>query len=151
MGININDRQVFSADVLGFVLGWERKIGQGSSINRLSINLLVFLVGDITGVLLFLHLLGGDHCLLVNLALGHFGSRLDLLGLLLILALLLRTPAGAGVHAALVAVALHSTCTPRGAGIGDPCPDAGFLAFQKFPEGNSEEMSERNRYLNYNI
>lgn len=142
MGTNINeDRRVLSADVLGFVLGWERKIGRGSSINRLSINLLVFLVGDITGVLLFLHLLGGDHGLLVNL--GHFGSRLDLLGLLLILALLLGATAGAGVHAALVAVALHSTSTPRGAGIGDPCPDAGFLAFQKFPEGtrsNSEEM-----------
>lgn len=143
MGVNINEDQgqVFSADVLGFVLGWGRKIGRGSSINRLSINWLVFLVGDITGVWLFLHLLGGDHCLLVNLALGHFGSRLDLLGLL-ILALLLGATAGAGVHAALVAVALHSTRAPRGAGIGDPCPDAGFLAFQKFPVGRQSDSGE---------
>lgn len=80
---------------------------------KTGLNLLVFLIGgNITGVLLFLHLLGGDHRFLVNLTLGNFGSRLDLLRLLLILALLLRAAAGAGVHAALVAVALHSAPAP---------------------------------------
>lgn len=98
--------------------------------------LLVFLIGgNIAAVLLLLHLLGGDHCLLVNFTLGHLGSGLALLLLLLlvlILALLLGAPAGAGVHAGLVVVALPGACAHGGAGIGDSCPNAGLLAFKEF-------------------
>lgn len=96
--------------------------------------LLVFLIGgNIAAVLLLLHLLGGDHRLLVNFTLGHLGPGLALLLLVLVLALLLGAPAGAGVHAGLVVVALPGTCAHGGARIGDPCPDAGLLAFEEFP------------------
>ncbi len=77
--------------------------------------------------MLLLHLLGGDHRLLINFTLGHLGSRLALL--VLFLALPLGALAGAGVSTGLVVVALPRTC----AGIGDPCPDAGLLTFQQFP------------------
>lgn len=94
--------------------------------------LLVFLIGgSIATLLLLIHLLSGDHRLLVNFALGHFGSGLGLL--LVVLALLLWTPAGAGVNAGLVAVALAASWAHAGARIGDPRPDAGLLTFQKFP------------------
>lgn len=70
---------------------------------------LVFLVGGDL-LLLPLHLLGGDHRLLVDFALGHFAGRLALLLLILLFALFLGALAGAaGVNAALVAVALPST------------------------------------------
>lgn len=82
--------------------------------------------------MLLLHLLGGDHRLLINLALGDLGSGLALLLLLLILilALLLGAPAGAGVNTGLVVVALPTTCAHGEARIGDPGPNAGLLAFQ---------------------
>lgn len=76
--------------------------------------LLVFLIsGNITGILLLLHLLSGDHCLLVNLSLGHLGSRLALLLLLLviILALLLGTLSRTCVNAGLVVVAWPNAST----------------------------------------
>lgn len=68
--------------------------------------LLVFLIGGkITGILLLLHLLSGDHRLLVHFPLGHLASGLALLLLVPVYVLLLRALAGARVNAGLVAVA----------------------------------------------
>lgn len=87
--------------------------------------LLVFLIGgNIIGVLLLLHLLSGDHCLLV-----HFDSGFALLLLVLFLDLLLRALGRGAVDAGLVAVALPTI----GAGTADACPDTGLLPFQEFP------------------
>lgn len=98
--------------------------GQKQAYSRL----LVFLIGgNVAGVLRLLHLLGGDHCLLINLTLGHLASRLALLLLLLVLAL--GALARAGVNTGLVVVALPDTCA-HGARVGDPCPDAGFLSLK---------------------
>lgn len=101
---------------------------QGSKTG-LQYRLLVFLIGaNVAGVLLLLHLLGGDHRLLINFTLGHLASGLVLL--VLVLALPLGALAGAGVSTGLVVVALPRTCAHGWAGIGDPCPDAGLLPFQ---------------------
>lgn len=97
--------------------------------------LLVFLIGG-NIILLLLHLLGGDDCLLINFTLGHLATRLALLLLLLlllVLALLLGALAGAGVNAGLVVVALPHPSAHGGARVGDACPDAGLLSFQEFP------------------
>lgn len=99
--------------------------GQEQAYSRL----LVFLIGgNITGILLLLHLLSGDHRLLVNFTLGHLGSRLALL--VLVLVLLLQALAGARVNAALVVVGLPDASTYGGARIGNACPDAGLFPFQ---------------------
>lgn len=97
--------------------------------NKLTYRLLVFLIGgNVAGVVLLLHLLGGgDHRLLVNFTLGHLAARLALLVLVLVL---LGALAGAGVNTGLVVVSLPSTCAHGGAGIGDACPDAGLLTLQ---------------------
>lgn len=115
-------------------LGFREEKGHFRGRKQAYSGLLVFLIcGNVAGILLLLHLLGGDHCLLVNFTLGHFGSGLDRLLLLLILALLLGAPAGAGVNTGLVVVALPGTCTHGRARVGDPCADAGLLTFQQFP------------------
>lgn len=136
---HLRSPQVLKCQGSGFVLGrglrrgwgqWGKREASGVKTQAYS-RVLVFLIGgNIAGVLLLLQLLGGDHCFLVNFTLGHFGSRLDWLLLLLILALLLGAPTGAGVNAGLVAVALASSGTHRGAGIGDARPDASLLTFQ---------------------
>lgn len=112
--------------------GLRRKTKKGEHQGSNTGLLLVFLIGGgIAALLLLLHLLGGDHRLFVNFTLRHFSSRLRLL--LVVLALLLGAPTGAGVNAGLVAVALADGWAHAGARIGDPCPDAGLLTFQKFP------------------
>ena len=81
--------------------------------------------------MLLLHLLGGDHRLLVNFTLGDLASSLVLL-LVFILAFLLGALGGAAVHAGLIAVALPTTAHGD-ARIGDPCAYAGLLTFQQLP------------------
>ena len=87
--------------------------------------LLVFLICR-DFLLLLLHLLGGDNCLLIRFT-GHLATRLALL-LLIFLSLLLGGLAG--VNAGLVAVALPSPGTYGRARIGDARSNAGFLSFQ---------------------
>lgn len=98
--------------------------GQHQAYSRL----LVFLIGG-NVVLLLLHLLGGDYCLLINFTLGHLPTGFAL-QLLVILSLLLGALARACVNAGLVAVALPRSSTYGGTGIGNACPDAGLLSLQ---------------------
>lgn len=87
--------------------------------------------------MLLLHLLSGDHCLLIDFTLGHLASRfawrLLLLLLLLLVLILLGALAGAGVNARLVVVALPKTGAEGGAGVADACPNAGLLPFEELP------------------
>lgn len=79
--------------------------------------LLIFLIGgNIAGLWLLLRLLGGDHCLLINLTLGGLASRRDLLLVLILLGALAR----AGVNAGLVVVALPTANAHSGAGVVEP-------------------------------